>query len=218
MVVLVVLLLIVTAVLGYLLWKNRKSVTLEASTLDLGGALQRQASALNTQHQQAVAASQKQLGEYVKQIRDLQQKLSAKQEQHALELQGREAQHIQALASAKHTLELEFEQKKRTIREQSNERSRPMLLAKVAEHFTPMLSDFPYGLKDSRHIGELFDFLVYDGLEEGLVRNVVFLEVKTGTSYQSRQLNPREKLLRDAIDGGRVKYEVFVPKLPKGGD
>jgi predicted Holliday junction resolvase-like endonuclease len=122
----------------------------------------------------------------------------------------------QELRDEKHRLELEWAEKKRTDRKVSNARSRSALVAKIAEHMAPMLAGFPYNPKDVRHIGELFDFLVLDGLEDGEIRQVVFLEVKTRAS--GRVTNPREVMLRDAIEGGRVIYDVYVPKIPRISD
>lgn len=109
-------------------------------------------------------------------------------------------------------LEKEYAEKKRAENKLSNQRSRVALVAKIAEHFAPLLEGFPYSFKECRHIGELVDYIVYDGLEEGEIRNVIFLEVKSRRSG-IRVSNPRERMLRDAIDSGRVKYEIFVPKI-----
>jgi predicted Holliday junction resolvase-like endonuclease len=111
-------------------------------------------------------------------------------------------------------LDLEFAEKKRTEAAKTALRSRGALVAKVAEHVAPLLPEFNYALKDCRHVGEIFDFLIYDGLEEGYIRDVIFLEVKTSTSGRTRRVtNPREKLLRDAIVNHRVRYEIFQPDL-----
>jgi predicted Holliday junction resolvase-like endonuclease len=116
------------------------------------------------------------------------------------------------IAEARHAMELEFEKRKRELRRQNAAASRIALVAKIAEHMAPLLRGFKYNPKDARHIGELVDYIVYDGLEDGEIRNVVFLEVKTKRGA-ARVTNPREKLLMDAINAGRVSYEVFVPDV-----
>lgn len=114
----------------------------------------------------------------------------------------------------KSRLELEFAERKRQDRAVSNLRSRGSLVAKVAEHMAPFLPGFQYNPKDARHFGEIFDFLVFDGMEEGKIREVVFLEIKTTTSNRTRRLtNPREKMLRDAIKNGRVSYRMWQPEV-----
>lgn len=107
-------------------------------------------------------------------------------------------------------LERTFAERKREEARLTAERSRTALVAKIGEHFAPLLEGFPYNFKDARHVGELVDFIVYDGLEDGKIREVVFLEVKTKRSG-GRVSNKRERMLRDAIQAGRVRYDVFVP-------
>ena len=51
-------------------------------------------------------------------------------------------------------------------------------------------------------------FIVFDGLDEGEVRRVVFVEVKTGKA----SLLSRERRCRDAIEAGRVEYQLL--RLP----
>jgi predicted Holliday junction resolvase-like endonuclease len=46
------------------------------------------------------------------------------------------------------------------------------------------------------------DYVVFDGLETGSVRRIVFVEVKTGTAA----LSGRERLVRDAVHGKRVEW------------
>jgi predicted Holliday junction resolvase-like endonuclease len=43
---------------------------------------------------------------------------------------------------------------------------------------------------------------VFDGLDEGDLRRIVFVEVKTGGA----KLTTRERLVRDAIRAGRVEW------------
>lgn len=109
-------------------------------------------------------------------------------------------------------LDLEHAQKKREEAKATAARSRTALVAKIAEHFAPLLAGFQYNFKDCRHVGELFDFLVFDGLEDGEIRDIVFLEVKSRKSG-TRVTNPRERLLKKAIEEGRVRYEVYVPPV-----
>ncbi len=134
-----------------------------------------------------------------------------------LEIEGLHREELSTVrgqvANRIHELELDWAEHKRADRKASNARSRSMLVAKIAEHMAPMLKGFPFNPKDVRHVGELFDYLVLDGLEDGEIRQVVFLEIKTRAS--GRVSNPREKMLRDAIDAGHVRYEVYVPKIPK---
>jgi predicted Holliday junction resolvase-like endonuclease len=159
---------------------------------------------------------------YEERAREAEKAIEKMIDEHATELQRLRDEHDadnheleEAYANAavefRHQLELQFERQKREDRKQSNARSRTSLVAKISEHMAPYFPGFPYNPKEVRHFGEVFDFIVYDGIEEGRIRNIVFLEVKT--SGRGRVTNPREKLLREAIKAGRIKYEVFVPQM-----
>lgn len=91
------------------------------------------------------------------------------------------------------------------IRQDAIQRSQAVTVGKVTEHIVPHLPNFNFNPKDARFIGSPVDFVVFDGLndeESDQVRNVVFIEVKTGVSA----LTKRERLVRDAIKAGRVKW------------
>jgi predicted Holliday junction resolvase-like endonuclease len=67
----------------------------------------------------------------------------------------------------------------------------------------PYLPAFEFNPKDARFLGRPVDFVVFDGLDEGDLRQIVFVEVKTGGS----KLTSRERLIRDAIRDGRVMWK-----------
>lgn len=127
--------------------------------------------------------------------------------------QQAEKEIAQRVSDARRELDLEFAERKRTDRKISNTLSRGALLAKVMEHVGPLVPEFPYNLKECRHVGEIFDYLVYENLEsDPNDLSIVFLEVKTSsTGRQRRVTNPRERALRQAIKAGRVRYEVWQP-------
>jgi predicted Holliday junction resolvase-like endonuclease len=150
-------------------------------------------------------------------IADLRNQISELKTEHGKQLDGLIAQAEIELANRTRLMEeklrAEFAESKRTDRQRSNLLSRGALLAKVAEHMGPLIPGFPYPLKECRHIGEVFDYLVFDGLESDPSQmSVVFLEVKTSTTGRQRRVtNPRERALRQAIKAGRVRYEVWQP-------
>jgi predicted Holliday junction resolvase-like endonuclease len=91
----------------------------------------------------------------------------------------------------------------REARRDAVQRSQAATLGKVYEHLIPYLPDFRWNPKDARFLGAPVDFLVFDGLSEGHVRAIIFVEVKTGTST----MNARERLVRDAVTGRRVEWQ-----------
>jgi predicted Holliday junction resolvase-like endonuclease len=88
------------------------------------------------------------------------------------------------------------------IREDAVQRSQAVTIGKVHEQLIPYLPAFPYNPKDVRFLGSPIDLVVFDGLAEGRVRRIVFLEVKTGGSG----LTTRERSVRDVIQAGEVDW------------
>lgn len=97
------------------------------------------------------------------------------------------------------------QEQERSIRHDAAQRSQAVTTGKVMEHLVPYLPNFNYNPKDARFIGSPIDFVVFDGLnddEDDQLRAVVFVEIKTGQSSLTR----RERMVRDAIKAGRVRW------------
>jgi predicted Holliday junction resolvase-like endonuclease len=93
----------------------------------------------------------------------------------------------------------------RAIRQDAVQRSLAVTTGKVVEQLVPYLPDFRFNPKDARFLGTPVDFVVFDGLDQGALRRVVFVEVKTGTA----DLTARERLIREVVQAGRVEWEVL---------
>jgi len=101
------------------------------------------------------------------------------------------------------------QQHEKQIRQDAIKRSEAVIKGKATEHLMPYLPDFHYDPNDARFIGAPIDFIVFDGLSEGKLRNIVFVEVKTG---QRPALSAREKQVEDAVRGGRVEHDIMHVK------
>lgn len=88
------------------------------------------------------------------------------------------------------------------IRNDAVQRSLAVTSGKVHEQLVPYLPEFGFNPKDARFLGSPVDLVVFDGLSDGAVRRVVFLEVKTGGSV----LNRRERQVRDVIEARAVEW------------
>jgi predicted Holliday junction resolvase-like endonuclease len=88
-------------------------------------------------------------------------------------------------------------------------KSRAVLGGHFSENLAPYLPDFPYLPTECRFVGEPVDFIVFKGMDEKKIDEVVFVEVKSGNS----RLSPQEKNLKEAIDNGRVSFEEY--RIPK---
>jgi predicted Holliday junction resolvase-like endonuclease len=108
-----------------------------------------------------------------------------------------------ALREAKAKLTQWKNDQENIIRQDAAQRSQATTIGKVAEHFIPYLPDFLYNPKDARFIGSPIDFIVFDGLNDNEVKDIVFIEIKTGKSG----LNQRQRQIREAIQSGKVLWQ-----------
>lgn len=90
----------------------------------------------------------------------------------------------------------------RAVRLDAVQRSQAVTAGKVFEQLVPYLPGFAFNPKDARFLGSPVDFVVFDGLSDGAVRRVAFVEVKTGGAELSR----RERQVRDAVEAQRVVW------------
>lgn len=102
----------------------------------------------------------------------------------------------------------EYERRLPGAREDAVKRSRAVLSGQIGEQLAPFLPDFPGNPDDARFLGKPLDFVIFDGLSEGAVREIVFVEVKSGGAA----LNANERSVRDAVRAGRVRWAEY--RLP----
>lgn len=88
------------------------------------------------------------------------------------------------------------------IRENAVQRSLAVTAGKVHEQLVPYLPEFGFNPKDARFLGSPVDLIVFDGLADGQVKRVVFLEVKTGGAL----LTARERQVRQVIEAREVAW------------
>jgi len=94
-----------------------------------------------------------------------------------------------------------------SARRDSVSRSHSVVVGQVQEHLAPIAPKFleRWNPKDARFLGSPIDFVVFDGLDEGNLRSVFFVEVKTSpTAAMTR----RERQIRDAIERRDVAFEL----------
>ena len=96
------------------------------------------------------------------------------------------------------------------IRGDAVSRSLAVTAGKVHEQLIPYLPSFPYNPKDVRFLGSPVDLVVFDGLAEGHVQRIVFVEVKTGGS----SLTVRERSVRDVIRCRAVEWAELRVRRP----
>lgn len=76
----------------------------------------------------------------------------------------------------------------------------------AVEQLVPFMEEFPYDPSDARLInGGPVDYVVFDGLSEGCIRQLVFLDVKTGKA----KTNGAQRLVKDCAELGNVSFGIF---------
>jgi predicted Holliday junction resolvase-like endonuclease len=90
----------------------------------------------------------------------------------------------------------------RRVRDDAVLRSQAVTAGKVHEQLLPYLPAFPFDPRDARFLGSPVDLVVFDGLAQGRVRRIVFVEVKTGGAG----LTMRERMVRDVVQEGEVEW------------
>ena len=95
------------------------------------------------------------------------------------------------------------------IREDAIKQSRAVLSGQFSEQIAPYLPDFPYKPTEARFIGKPIDFVVFKGMDEKKIDEVVFVEVKSGQS----QLSKVEKTLKSAVENKKILWHEY--KVPE---
>lgn len=101
--------------------------------------------------------------------------------------------------------ERSFAARERDIRDDAIKRSRAVIGGQFSEQLAPFLPDFPYKPTEVKFLGKPTDFIVFEGLDEKEVKNVVFVEVKSGKASLSKS----ERSLKEAIDKKNVSFETY---------
>ena len=97
------------------------------------------------------------------------------------------------------------------VERQKNARTRPEKIAisvgigKIIEKILPAHKNFDLTPSDCRFLGEPIDMIVFDGATEHKIKQITFMDVKTGRA----SLNTHQKRIRDAINDHDVKWKVF---------
>ena len=84
-------------------------------------------------------------------------------------------------------------------------KSRSVLGGLFSEQLAPFFPNFNFKPTECRFLGKPIDFIVFKGLDDKKVDEVVFVEVKSGKS----KLSFVEKSLKEAIKNKKVSWEEY---------
>src|SRR3989339_1441401 len=108
-------------------------------------------------------------------------------------------------AIGKYVSKKEHQEKIPEIRETAIKQSRAVLSGQFSEQIAPYMPDFPYKPTEARFVGKPVDFIVFRGMDEKKIEEVVFVEVKSGQG----QLSNVEKSLKEAIKNKSVAWHEY---------
>lgn len=91
------------------------------------------------------------------------------------------------------------------IREEAIAKSRAVLSGQFSEQLAPYLPDFPFSPTEARFIGKPIDFIIFKGMDEKNISEIIFVEVKSGKS----RMNKHEQNLSNAIKNKNVSWQEY---------
>ena len=84
-------------------------------------------------------------------------------------------------------------------------KSRAVLGEQFSEQLAPFLPDFKYLPTECRFVGKPIDLIVFKGMDNKDINEVVFVEVKSGDA----KLSQHEKKLKEVIEQKKVRWEEY---------
>ncbi|MCH7568750.1 MAG: hypothetical protein IIA87_04990 [Nanoarchaeota archaeon] len=90
-------------------------------------------------------------------------------------------------------------------RKDARMRSRSVIGGQFAENLAPFLPNFKYLPTECKFLGKPIDLIVFKGMDEKDINEIVFLEVKRGNA----KLNSQERKLKETIEKKRVRWEEY---------
>lgn len=97
----------------------------------------------------------------------------------------------------------ELRRRKHSATDGAEKKAMEVGLGFVLEKIVTCWNGFPHEPHDCRSLYEPIDYVAFDGMtESAAVEQVAFLDVKSGEA----KLNKHQRLVRDAINDGRVDY------------
>ncbi len=197
-------------------WKEQELTTIKQQTFDAakGQVIQEMQEQVQRWQQTEIQKIRQQLLEAVRgeAIRDAQEQLKKWRSE---ELENAKSQIWEVLTKeSKVSLEQWKVDTEKGIRQDAIDKSHSVTVGKMTEHIVPYLPGFNFNPADARFIGSPIDFVVFDGLGDGEVRKVVFVEIKTGASnLSSRERSVRNAVLDRNVEWLEIKVNLDNPEI-----
>lgn len=98
-----------------------------------------------------------------------------------------------------------FSLEHKEIRKSAISGSKNQILGELYEKVLPVLPNFPFKPKDMVFLGKGCDYIIFDWLSEGRLREIIFLELKSGNA----RLTKNEEAIRYTISHKQVRYAEY---------
>jgi len=93
-----------------------------------------------------------------------------------------------------------------TNRKDAVEKSRAVLKGKISEHMVPHMPEFEYNAADARFLGSPIDYIVFDGMSDGVIKKIVLIDIKTGKA----RLNTNQRQIQNVANSKKVEFKVIA--------
>lgn len=100
-----------------------------------------------------------------------------------------------------------MQQDKRVESERADavKKSRAVIKGHVSENLCPFGEDFPYITSDIKALFQPVDLIIFKGMSNGEIEEIIFLDIKTGVA----NLSPIQRKIKKAVEEKRVRFETF---------
>lgn len=99
----------------------------------------------------------------------------------------------------------EFEERIVEERKAAVKTSRSVIKGQVNEQIAPFLPDFKYNSADCKFLGQPIDIIVFNGISEENVTEVIIMDIKTGQA----SLSKTQRQIKKCIEEGKFRFEIF---------
>ena len=83
--------------------------------------------------------------------------------------------------------------------------SKNQIMGELYEKILPALPNFPFRPKDMVFLGKGCDYIIFDGLSEWSLREIIFLELKSGNA----RLTKNEEAIRNTVSKKRIRFAEY---------
>lgn len=98
-----------------------------------------------------------------------------------------------------------FSLEHKEIRKSAITGSKNQIMGELYEKILPALPNFPFRPKDMVFLGKGCDYIIFDGLSEGRLKEIIFLELKSGNA----RLTKNEEAIRYCVSHKQVRFAEY---------